>query len=191
MNVRTRWRSLLFVPGDQPRLADKAARCAPDAVILDLEDSVAASAKPQARAALPAMIEVLRQAGIEVLVRINADAPDADLEAAVRPGVRALMVPKTEGRAALDALSARVAALEPARAIQVGAIGLLALIESPAALLAAAQIAAADRIVGLALGGEDFAVALGAPPSPASLDLPCKLIALHAAAAGVAGLGLP
>ena len=191
MSVRTEWRSLLFVPADQPHRAEKAARCGPDAVILDLEDSVAPAAKAQAREALPAMIEALRQAGVQALVRINAGAPQADLEAAVGPGVCALVVPKAESRAALDALSPRLAALERAGAMTVGAIGLLALIESPAALLAAAQIAAADRILGLALGGEDFAVALGAPSSAASLDLPCTLIALNAAAAGVAGLGLP
>jgi len=191
MSDRFRWRSLLFVPADQPHLAQKAMRCAPDAVILDLEDSVAPAAKSRAREALPAIAQTLREAGLEVLVRINADAPRADLDVAVSPDVRALVIPKAESRAALDALSPRLAARERRRGLTVGAIGLLALIESPAALLAAAEIAAADRIVGLALGGEDFALALGAPPSAASLDLPCKLIALHAAAAGVAGLGLP
>ena len=191
--MRSRWRSLLFTPAnDQARLAKAHLRGA-DAVILDLEDGVAPSAKTAARAGLPGVIAALAAQGVEIVVRINVD-PDAaeqDLAAAVRPGVVAIMVPKADGSERLASIAAHIGKLERGPGQGTGWVGLLPLIESATGVEALTAIADTPRVVGLALGVEDFAESLGVEPSAECLDLPCRLIALAAAARGIAGIALP
>jgi citrate lyase subunit beta/citryl-CoA lyase len=186
------WRSLLFVPADQPRLMEKLPRGA-DAVILDLEDSVALPAKAQARVGVPAVVADLAARGIDVLVRINAPWRLAfdDLQAAVADGVRAIVVPKVEHADRVRTVSEMIGELEAERGMVAGAIGVIALVESPVALPRLHDIAAIDRVVGLALGSEDFSLRMGVAPSAVNLLLPCQTIALAAAAAGIMAFGLP
>lgn len=187
-----RWRSLLFVPADQPRLLEKLPRGA-DAVILDLEDSVALASKAGARAGMSAVVADLAARGIDILVRINAPwrLAYADLEAAVVDGVRAIVVPKVEHADRVRSIAEMIGEIEGERGLVVGAIGVIALVESPVALPRLYDIAAIDRVVGLAFGSEDFSMQMGVTPSPASLVLPCQSIAVAAAAAGIMALGLP
>ena len=65
------WRSLLFVPVTAKRFVDGAARRGADAIILDLEDSVAASEKERARTLVPEAAEIVSRGGADVVVRIN------------------------------------------------------------------------------------------------------------------------
>lgn len=187
------WRSLLFVPADNARLLEKAAERSADAVILDLEDAVPPAAKEAARAALPAAAERLAAAGATLLVRVNAGWLPlvADLAAAVRPCVRALVLPKVEDAGRLKAVAEMLDEVEASKGMVPGQTGLLPLIESPAALGRLDELAAAPRVIGLALGSEDFSLQLGAPPSPASLTLPCQLLALAAATHSLMAIGLP
>ena len=79
------WRSLLFVPVTQRRFVDGAARRGADAIILDLEDSVAASEKDRARTLVPEAAEIASRGGADVVVRINGPLRLAvrDIEAVV------------------------------------------------------------------------------------------------------------
>src|SRR5690349_22655357 len=90
------WRSLLFVPVTAKRFVDGAARRGADAIILDLEDSVAASEKERARILVPEAAEIVSRGGADVVVRINRPLRLAvrDIAAAVGPGVLALAIPK-------------------------------------------------------------------------------------------------
>ena len=92
------WRSLLFVPVTQRRSVDGAARRGADAIILDLEDSVAASEKDRARTLVPEAAEIVSRGGADVVVRINRPMRLAvrDIEAVVGPRVLALALPKTD-----------------------------------------------------------------------------------------------
>src|SRR5215469_18344994 len=92
------WRSLLFVPVTAKRFVDGAARRAADTIILDLEDSVAASEKARARALVPEVAEIVSRGGADVVVRINRPLRLAvrDIEAAIDPGVLALALPKVD-----------------------------------------------------------------------------------------------
>lgn len=186
-------RSLLFVPADNPKLLAKAHQCGADAIILDLEDAVLPARKPEGRTGLSEQINRLHGLGMPVLVRINSAWRDvaADLEAAVHPGVTALMVPKVEDAGALRVLSSMVGEWETERGLKPGTVGLVALIESPLGLERMADIARAPRMVALALGGEDFSLALGVEPTEAVLAFPCRQVALTAAAHGLAALGVP
>ena len=69
------WRSLLFVPVTQPRFVDGAARRGADAIILDLEDSVAASEKERARGLVPEAAALVSRGGADVVVRLNRPLP--------------------------------------------------------------------------------------------------------------------
>src|SRR5579884_3371991 len=92
------WRSLLFVPVTQQRFVEGAARRGADGIILDLEDSVAASEKERARALVPEAAEVVARGGADVIVRINRPLRMTvrDLEAVIGPGVHAIALPKAE-----------------------------------------------------------------------------------------------
>src|SRR2546429_9528866 len=93
------WRSLLFVPVTQRRFVDGAARRGADAIILDLEDSVAASEKERARTLVPEAAEIVSRGGADVVVRVNRPLRLAvrDIEAAVGPRGLALALPQING----------------------------------------------------------------------------------------------
>lgn len=187
------WRSALFVAAnDTARIAKIHTRGA-DAVILDLEDAVPAGDKSAARAGIAATVEQLAAQGQDVLVRINSNWRDAiaDLDAAVQPQVAALVVPKVECPHRLSVLADMLGEWEAARGLPVGGIGLIGLIESPAALQRMSEIAALPRVIGLALGTEDFSLVLGVAPTSRSLELPCRQLALAAAARELMALALP
>src|SRR5436190_18854936 len=86
------WRSMLFVPVTQRRFVEGAARRGADAIILDLEDSVAASEKGRARTLVPEAAGIVSRGGADVVVRIDRALRMAvgDIEAAVGPGVWSL-----------------------------------------------------------------------------------------------------
>lgn len=180
-------RSLLFIPASaQPALLDRAAERGADALIVDLEDGVAPERKPAARQALHAVVSALADRGATVLLRVNADPVQWALDLAAAPTARlaALMLPKAESPAAVQALAQ---ALDDA-----GAMGLplVPLVESPAGVLAAAAIAAHPRVCALGFGAEDHATALGVPPTPRALAWPAAQVVHAAHAHGRACWGL-
>ncbi|WP_202842538.1 HpcH/HpaI aldolase/citrate lyase family protein [Luteimonas saliphila] len=187
------WRSLLFVPADDAKRCAKACGVGADAVILDLEDGVAPVAKTAARRALPAAARALRDAGAGVVVRINGGWRDAfaDLDAAVAAGVDAVMVPKAEDSARLRVIDELLGEFEAGHDVDAGTTGIVALVESAAALTVLQALAAAPRVIALALGTEDFCVGLGVAPTPAVLELPSRQIALAASVRGQMALAVP
>jgi len=186
------WRSLLYVPASNPRFVAKAHTRGADGVILDLEDSVPASERPAAREGLQAAVETVGQAGADVLVRINRPILDAmrDLEAAIAPGVCALKVTKVSGPGHIQLIAEAVDTLEAERGMPVGHTKFVAMVETPSALLRAAEIARAHpRVVAMVLGGEDFATEMGMEPAGDTLQQ-AKIQCLTAArAAGIMPLG--
>ncbi|WP_424139563.1 HpcH/HpaI aldolase/citrate lyase family protein [Roseomonas chloroacetimidivorans] len=185
------WRSMLFVPANAPRFVSKAHTRGADAIILDLEDSVAPAEKATARAGLRQAVTTAGQAGADVCVRINRplELAVADIEAAVGLGVAALVVPKVLGPEHLQLLEEVVAAGEAGAEMPVGATRFVALVEDADALQRIAAIARAPRVVAVAVGGEDLATDLDAVPSADSLYV-AKMLGIHAArAAGVLPLG--
>ncbi len=150
----------------------KAAGLASDLIVIDLEDAVRTEDKAGARDALSASLGLLD--GRRPAVRINA-ADTAhfadDLAAIDAAGVTLVVVPKVERTEDLATLAGR---------------SVLAMIETPAGVLAAASIAAAPGVVGLLAGTNDLAAALRLPPGAgrAPLSLALQMIVLAARAAG-------
>lgn len=187
------WRSLLFVPANNRRFIEKAHTRGADGIILDLEDSVPAGERPDARRGLMESAGLAARGGADLLVRINAEPRDAeaDLDAAVHPGVRALLVPKVEDAESLRRLSEQVSRLESQRGIVSGAVGFVVLVESALGLLNVEAIARADpRILALELGGEDFALSTGMVPDAETLAVPKQMVLYAARAAGLIPLGI-
>ncbi len=186
------WRSMLYVPANNQRFVAKAHARGADAVILDLEDSVPARERTAARQRLQESAETVGQSGADVIVRINRPILEAirDLEAAVSPRIRALLVTKAASPDHVRLIAEAVSALEMERGMAVGHTRLIPMIETPAALLIAVDIARADgRVAALVLGGEDFATTMGMEPASDTL-MQAKLQCLTAArAAGVMPLG--
>jgi citrate lyase subunit beta/citryl-CoA lyase len=192
-------RSLLFVPAADPRKLEKALTRGTDALILDLEDAVAAARKDAARAAAAAFLRA--HAGEadrpRLIVRINgfADpASAADLAAAVAAGADAVMLPKAIGLADVERLAGRLAVAEAEAGRPDGTVGILPLAsESGRALIALPSLGAGHpRLIGIAWSGEDLAADLGAAASrrpDGSLPDPQRhartLTLIAAAAAGV------
>ncbi len=187
------WRSILYVPGNVPKFIDKAHERGADCILVDLEDSVTVAEKPTARAMLPETMKKVVRGGADVAVRINRPMRLAipDIEAAVRPGLSALFITKTEGVQHLKLLDEAVSELERERGMPVGSVGFGAMIEHPRALSELNDIAErGPRVIAMMLGGEDFALETGSIPSDESLELPKRLVAFAAQAHGVAMIGI-
>ena len=182
-------RSLLYVPASEERFIAKAHTRGADAIILDLEDSVAPSAKNGARARLAKSIEQVGEAGAFVFVRINADIKTAmkDAQAAISGRAIGLYVAKASV-AHLIEINAYLDQLETSN--EGKPIRLVALIEDADALLEAREIARQPRVIALALGGEDLAQSLGATPDPEILRQPTLMVHYAAKAQNLLSFGM-
>ena len=165
-----RLRTPLFAPADSERKVAKALASPADAVILDLEDSVAPTAKDGARAATAALLaSAPSRPGIIVRVNPRDTAwylPDL---AAVVPGrPAAILLPKCTGPADLRAIDHHLEALETASGLPVGGIGVLALVTETAASLRCLDYRGiTPRLRALLFGAEDLAADLGISPRDA------------------------
>ena len=187
------WRSLLFIPVLEDRFIAKAAERGADAIILDLEAGVADDRKVEAREVLESVVARLSP-DVTTTVRINAqwDAASLDLDAAVIAGVSALHLALCEDPDHVRRVADCVSQLEAERGIAPGTVRLIAMLESPTALIRANEIAAASpRMAGLTLGMEDYATAMGATPNADLLRPACYQITQAARAAGIAPLAVP
>src|SRR5579864_1944933 len=162
-------RSLLFVPADAPGKLDKAIGCGADAVIIDLEDSIAVERKAVARLAAA---DFLRAAGRRpgrprLLVRVNGLATgliDADLDIVVPARPDAIMLPKAEGGASIVHADAKLCAREAIAGFAEGSIGIVAIATetAQALFLAGTYRGASMRLAALTWGAEDLSAELGA-----------------------------
>lgn len=161
-----RLRSLLFVPADSERKFAKANGIGSDALILDLEDSVAAGRKAFARGAVKDLLGGGSR-NWSFLVRINPLGTGLtleDLAAVVRPGLDGLLLPKVNGIEDVDLIAHYVDVLEVATGVTPGHVKLLVVAtETPAAMIGFAGYARKNpRLVAMTWGGEDLSAALGA-----------------------------
>ncbi len=130
-------RVALFAPGSKERMMAKAIESGADAVLFDLEDSVAIAAKAEARTLVARAIDGAAAIGAErvpaLFVRVNA-APtgllDDDLAAIVRPGLEAIFLPKVETLADVQRTASTLGRLESEKGMKPGAVEIVLMIES-------------------------------------------------------------
>jgi citrate lyase subunit beta/citryl-CoA lyase len=164
-------RSWMFVPGHRQKMIEKALSLpALDAVMLDLEDGVAPAEKQAARDMLASSLDQLASGNARkpaVYARINAIGGKHminDLAAVVRPGLDGLVLPKINTPEEIETVEELLDRMEPEKALARNSTRLLVAIESPRGVVRALELAAASpRVVGLALGAEDFAREMGLP----------------------------
>jgi citrate lyase subunit beta/citryl-CoA lyase len=162
-------RSLLFVPADGGKKLDKAMASGADAVIVDLEDSIAAEGKAAAREHAAAFLADATKAKRRprLLVRVNGIATgltDADLDAVVPARPDAIMLPKAEGGAGVIHADAKLGGREALSGLPDGLIKIVAIAtETATALFLAGTFrGASTRLEGLTWGAEDLSAELGA-----------------------------
>ena len=161
-------RSMLFVPADSERKLVKGLASPADALILDLEDAVAAPRKADARAAAAAFIaEHAARLSAQLYVRINPlDSGLAmhDLAAVVVPGIAGIMVPKTNSADDVRRVAFCLDALEARAGIAAGTVRIVpvATETAPAMLTMASFTHDVPRLAGITWGAEDLSAAIGA-----------------------------
>lgn len=187
------WRSMLYVPAHVEKYVNSPRVFEADAVILDLQDSVPADAKADARDGVRRAAAAIAAGGPDVLVRINErpEMAEADIDASVGPDVTALVAPSVRDVSDVHRIDRWIGAAEVRNGVVAGSTKLLVLIESARGLLDMAAIAAAsDRIAAINLGNEDLATDLGVEPTEEALAVSRQLLVIAAASAGIAPLGL-
>jgi citrate lyase subunit beta/citryl-CoA lyase len=185
------WRSLLYVPVTSERFVAKAHTRGADAIILELEDAVAPSEKARARRLVQEAAATVSRGGADVLVRINRPWRLAvrDIEAAIGPNVRGLVLPKVDSAEHVLALAEVAASVEAEQSVAQTVF--FARIEGPKGLLNAAEIAAADRrVVAIGLGSSDYTIAVGMEAGSTGNAIASFQVVNAAAAAGIVPLGL-
>lgn len=158
-------RSVLYMPGANERALEKAKGLSADAIIFDLEDAVAPDAKAEARGRVCDAVGSGEYGGRELTIRVNGldtEWHGDDLAAAAKAGPAAVVVPKVGSVADVHAIEA---GLEKAGAPDHTAIW--AMVETPAAMLSALDIASAsERLTVLVMGTNDLAKELHAEHVP-------------------------
>lgn len=191
------FRSLLFVPGNRQDMLAKAGALPADVLVPDMEDSVPEEEKEHARDVIRQTVKTMAQRGQAVIPRINAlntGLAREDLAAVVCAEVYGVTVGKVESPWDIQELSTILEELERRADLPVGHTRLIPWLENARAIVRAYQIASASpRIVGVALGAEDFTNDMAVHRSEEGTELayPRAAVAVAARAAGVLAIDTP
>ena len=186
-------RTMMFVPGNNPAMMQDAFIYGPDSIMLDLEDSVTMTEKDAARLLVHNALKTIDYGNTEMVVRVNPlNTPygKKDVEAVVKAGVHVIRMPKTETADEIRELEAEIEKVET----EIGCLGrtqIMAAIESTLGVINAYQIATASkRMMGIALGAEDYCANLKAQRTPEGMELlqARQTIVVAARAAGIDAL---
>lgn len=154
------YRSLLFVPGNQPKMLIKASAFRPDAFVPDMEDSVPMAEKGNARQVIQAHLKDLSDSGIPVIPRVNARDTGLtidDLAAVVSAAIHGISIGKVGTAEDVRWLCDVIGELEGVNDLPVGSIKLIVWIETALGICNCLDICrASERIEAVAFGGEDF-----------------------------------
>ena len=181
-------RSMLFVPGANAAMISNTFIYKPDSIMFDLEDSVALAEKDTARMLVAHALQHPLYRELETVVRVNPLASEfglLDLNAVVRAGTDIVRLPKTDSAQDIVDMDKAITEIEKACGRAVGSTQLLAAIESAQGILAVNDIAkASPRLMGIALGAEDYVRNMKTERSPDGIELLfARSSILHAARA--------
>jgi len=190
-------RSLLFVPGNTPRMLDRAMGLRPDAFVPDMEDSVPWDEKSNARNVTASYVPELAAQGVPVIPRVNSldtGLLEEDLSAVVGPHVFGVSVGKMDNPETVAEVVGILDRVEDAAGVERGTTRLVPWIESAEAIVKVYDICtSSERIVAVALGAEDFTndMEIKRTDGDAELAYARGAIAVAARAAGVLALDTP
>ncbi|MHC5373821.1 citrate (pro-3S)-lyase subunit beta [Enterococcus sp. LJL120] len=186
-------RTMMFVPGANAAMLRDAPLYGADSIMFDLEDAVSLKEKDSARALVHFALKTFDYSSVETVVRINGlDTVGAqDVEAMVLAGVNVVRLPKTETAQDIVDVDAVITQVEKDNGIPVGTTKMMAAIESAEGVLNAREIAvASERLIGIALGAEDYVTNMKTVRYPDGQELLfARSMIIHAArAAGIAAI---
>lgn len=186
-------RTMMFVPGANAAMLRDAPLYGADSIMFDLEDAVSLKEKDSARTLVHFALKIFDYSNVETVVRINSlEAGGAqDVEAMVLAGVEVIRLPKTETAQDILDVDAVITSVEKDNQIPVGTTKMMAAIESAEGVLNAREIAkASERLIGIALGAEDYVTNMKTKRYPDGQELSfARNMILHAArAAGIAAI---
>ena len=187
-------RSMMFVPGNNPGMIRAAHIYGSDCIMFDLEDSVSINEKDAARFLVYKALTSLKYGKKELVVRINdlgSGLGVTDLEAMVRAQPDVIRLPKTETAQDVTDCETEIARIEREIGLPEGKTKMMAAIESAKGVLNAYDIArSSSRLIGIALGAEDYVTDLRTTRSPEGIELlfARSMIVNAARAAGIAAL---
>ncbi len=190
-------RSLLFVPGNQPKMLEKAAGCSPDAFVPDMEDSVPVEEKVNARHITASFLPQLAKTGALVIPRVNAmdtGLLEDDLAAVIGPHIDGVSVGKICTPQDIMYVSDVIAGLEEKAGVPVGQTKLLPWIETAMAIVHCYEIlASSPRVIGAAFGAEDFTHDMGIERAEddSEVAVPRSITCVASRAADVLALDTP
>lgn len=168
-------RTMMYVPGNNPGMLSEAHIYGADSLMFDLEDSISLLEKDSARLLVYNAIKSIDYGEMEIVVRINGlDTPYGlnDIKAMVRAGVHVIRLPKTETAQDVIEVEKIIAEVEKEIGRPVGYTKMMGAIESPLGVLNAKEIAtASQRLIGIALGAEDYVTNMKTKRSPEGVEL--------------------
>ncbi|MGX7200666.1 citrate (pro-3S)-lyase subunit beta [Enterococcus plantarum] len=186
-------RTMMFVPGANASMLRDATLYGADSLMFDLEDAVSLKEKDSARLLVYHALRTFDYSSVETVVRINGldTVGRQDVEAMVLAGVDVIRLPKTETAQDIVDVEAVITEMETKYGIAVGTTKMMAAIESAEGVLNAREIAlASDRLIGIALGAEDYVTNMKTHRYPNGQELFfARSFILHSArAAGIAAI---
>lgn len=186
-------RTMLYVPGSNPGMLADAMIYGADSIMFDLEDSISLKEKDSARLLVYRAVKTLDYKGTELVCRVNGlDSPygKKDVEAMVAAGIDVIRMPKTETADEVREMVALIEQFEEKYKVT-KKVKVMAAIESALGILNAYEIAkASDRLIGIAIGAEDYVTNMKTTRSSTGVELLyARSQLLNAArAAGIAAL---
>lgn len=187
-------RTMLYVPGNNPGMVRDAYLYGSDCIMFDLEDSVSITEKDSARSLVYETLTSVNYGEKETVVRINAldsELGIQDLEAMVRAQPNVIRLPKTECAEDIILCEREIERIEKEIGIEIGTTKMMAAVESAQGVLNAKEIAmASKRLIGIAIGAEDYVTDLKTNRSPEGIELLFgrSMVLLAARAAGIAAI---
>ena len=187
-------RTMMYVPGNNPGMLSDAHIYGADSLMFDLEDSISLKEKDSARLLVYNAVKTIDYGDVEIVVRINGlDTPFGrnDIEAMVRAGVHVIRLPKTETAEDVRKVEKIIEEIEKKIGRPIGSTKMMGAIESPLGVINAVEIAkASSRLIGIAIGAEDFVTNMKTKRSPEGIELlyARSQLLIAARAAGICAL---
>lgn len=181
---------MMYIPGNNPGMIKDGHIYGADSIMFDLEDSVSINEKDAARFLVYNALKTIDYEGVETVVRINGldTCGLEDLEAIVRAQPDVIRLPKTESAQDIIDVENEIERIEKAAGIPVGKTKMMAAVEGALGVMNAREIATASkRLMGIAIGAEDYVTDLKTTRSPEGIELLFgrSQIILAARAAGI------
>ena len=188
-------RSVMYTPGNNARLIEKARTFTSDLVVLDLEDSVAPTEKESARRLVGESTSAVAESGADVYARLNAwdtGMTDEDLEAIVGPSLNGVVLPKTESAEDVQRLDEKLSSLEAKAGMEAGAVSVQLLSETARGILCAeASARSCSRVNSIVFGAVDYTRDMRIKLTSAGTIAARSAVAIAARSAGVVAIDPP